>query len=591
MNAPFITSFRKSSGASRIGIASSRTALLVVICIVLIGSAVNSQNNASLPPANTSSPRDTLKTFIDYCNAFYERTEADRHFDRRSPHQRPLVRGALDCLDTSELPDYARQDLAAEAAACLKEIIDRTELPPFAEIPDVAAIEAAGGPEQLSRWHIPGTRISIARVEEGPQKHEYLFTPGTVERAFDRYEEIEQLDYRTTGPEVSKGFYRWYSSAPGHPTIAVIVDRLPEWTRGDLFGLAVWRWVGLIVTLTLAVLAVALAYRLERLLAVRWREKSVLLYGLTILLPIGAALVPLVFSRFVDEALTIRGTPLYVARFSASMVTLLGAIIVVFGASGRIAAIIIATPWVTPTGLNAQLIRISCRLASIVAAAIIFLEGGHYLGIPLTTLLASAGIGGLAIALAAQDTLKTLFGTIMLLADKPFRAGERIIFGKYDGIVEDIGLRSTSIRLLTGHQAHIPNDELARADIENVGRRPHIRRTATIEMPSDTPVAKVKRALQIIRTAVDNHEGMEEDFPPRVFLRDMNESSIGIVIFYWYHPANYWDYLAFTEKVNLQIMEQLESEDIPFAAPALTVHTVEHEGTGPPSQHGQRGDN
>jgi MscS family membrane protein len=229
MNAPFITSFRKSSGASRIGIASSRTALLVVICIVLIGSAVNAQNNASLPPANTSSPRDTLKTFIDYCNAFYERTEADRHFDRRSPHQRPLVRGALDCLDTSELPDYARQDLAAEAAACLKEIIDRTELPPFAEIPDVAAIEAAGGPEQLSRWHIPGTRISIARVEEGPQKHEYLFTPGTVERAFDRYEEIEQLDYRTTGPEVSKGFYRWYSSAPGHPTIAVIVDRLPEW--------------------------------------------------------------------------------------------------------------------------------------------------------------------------------------------------------------------------------------------------------------------------------------------------------------------------------------------------------------------------
>ncbi len=71
-------------------------------------------------------------------------------------------------------------------------------------------------------------------------------------------------------------------------------------------------------------------------------------------------------------------------------------------------------------------------------------------------------------------------------------------------------------------------------------------------MPSDTPVAKVKRALQIVRTAVDNHEGMVEDFPPRVFLRDMNESSIGILMIYWYHPANYWDYLAFSEKVNLQ---------------------------------------
>ena len=67
---------------------------------------------------------------------------------------------------------------------------------------------------------------------------------------------------------------------------------------------------------------------------------------------------------------------------------------------------------------------------------------------------------------------------------------------------------------------------------------------------------------------------MEEGFPPRVFLRDLNESSIGIVMIYWYHPANYWDYLAFSEKVNLRIMEQLEAEGIEFAAPALTIHTA-----------------
>jgi MscS family membrane protein len=90
----------------------------------------------------------------------------------------------------------------------------------------------------------------------------------------------------------------------------------------------------------------------------------------------------------------------------------------------------------------------------------------------------------------------------------------------------------------------------------------------------------VRRALEIIRAAVGHHEGMEEDFPPRVFLRDLNEASIGIVIIYWYHPANYWDYLALSEKLNLQIMEQLEAEDIPFAAPALTVHTMEHQRPG-----------
>jgi MscS family membrane protein len=573
-----IALFREMLSVGRAGMAYKGFVLLVLGS--LVGSAARAQDGASLPPADTSSPRATLNTFIDSCNEFYRLTKADRYFDRRSPHHRPRVRRILDCLDTSELPDYARDDIASEAAACLKEILDRTPLS-IEEAPDVEAVEAAGGPEQLSRWSIPGTRLTIARVEEGPQKHEYLFTPGTLERALDRYQEVEHLDYRTTGPDVSEGLYRWYVSTPGHPLIAVIVDRLPEWTREQTFGLAIWQWAGLLLALLLTILLMALAYRLQRALAVRWREKAVVLYGLTILFSVGAALVPLLFNHFVEQALTVRGTPLYVASFSASLVALLGAIIVVFGAGDRIAAIVIASPHVNPQGLNAQLIRIACKLTCIVAAVIIFLEGGHYLGIPVTTLVASAGIGGLAVALAAQDSLKTLFGTIMLLGDKPFRVGERIIFGKYDGVVEDIGLRSTRIRLLTGHQAHIPNDELARTDIENVGRRPHIRRTATIEMPADTAVAKVKCALEIIRATVDNHEGMEDDFPPRVFLRDMNESSIGIVMIYWYHPANYWDYLAFSEKVNLDIMEKLEAEGIRFAAPALTVHTASDRGPVP----------
>jgi MscS family membrane protein len=553
--------------------------VVLLIALSLSDAVAGAQNNgAVLPPADTSSPRATLETFIESCNDFYHLLEADRHFDRRSPHHRPRVRRILDCLDTSELPDYARDDRASEAAVCLKEILDRVALPTFDEIPDVEAIEAAGGPESLSRWHIPGTRITIARVEEGPQKHEYLFTPGTIERARDRYEEIKQLDYRTTEPDVSKGLFQWYESAPGHPMVAAIVDRLPKWAKESVFGLTIWRWTGLLFALLFTLLVMALIYRLDRRLAARWRERAMLRYGLTILLPIGAALLPLAFTQVVERALTIRGVPLYLMSFSASFVTLLAFIIVIFGAGDRAARIIIASPAVNPKGLNAQLIRFACKLASIAAGVIVFLEGGHYLGIPVTTLLASAGIGGLAVALAAQDTLKTLFGTIMLLADRPFRVGERIIFGKYDGVVEDIGLRSTKIRLLTGHQAHIPNDELARSDIENVGRRPHIRRSATIEMPSDTPVVKVKRALQIIRAAVENHEGIEADFPPRVFLRDMNESSIGIVMIYWYHPADYWNYLAFSEKVNLQIMEQLEAEGISFAAPALTVHTAEYSG-------------
>ena len=97
--------------------------------------------------------------------------------------------------------------------------------------------------------------------------------------------------------------------------------------------------------------------------------------------------------------------------------------------------------------------------ASIVAAVIVFLEGGKYLGIPLTTLLASAGVGGVAVALAAQDSLKNFFGTMMIILDKPYRLDERIVIKGYDGFVEEIGLRSTKLRLLNGHQATIPNED------------------------------------------------------------------------------------------------------------------------------------
>jgi len=470
-----------------------------------------------------------------------------------------------------------RNEAAAEAAVCLKEILDRVELPLDDDIPDVDAIESDQGKERLLQWRIPGTRITIARVEEGPQRHEYLFSPGTVGRAVEYYQDIKPLPYRESGPLTTPGFHEWYMTAPGHPAVARVVDWLPAWWRKRTLGMAHWKWVGLLLSALLALSLMGLAYWLHSRLGRRYREDALLRYTLTLLFPVFAMLVPLGFKQVAHDFVTLRGDPLYVVSFIANMTALLSSLIVVFGVSNRIAAICIAFPQINPQGLDAQFIRILSKLMAMIVSVIVFLEGGNYLGIPVTTLVASAGIGGLAIALAAQDTLKSLFGTIMLLSDKPFRVGERIIVGKYDGVVEDIGLRSTRLRLLTGHQAVIPNDELARKDIENVGRRPCIRRTATIEMPSDTPTAKVKRALEIVRTAIDNHEGMQADLPPRVFLRDLNEASIGIFMIYWYHPPQYWDYLAFSEKVNLQIMEQLEAEGIRFAAPGLKVQMDHNE--------------
>ncbi|MEE9602003.1 MAG: hypothetical protein V3V75_01770, partial [Thermoguttaceae bacterium] len=205
-----------------------------------------------------------MKSFIDACNEIDRLIRAQKYFDRTTPEHAELAERVMDCIDMSELPAFAREQRAGEVATCLKEILDRIELPPWEEIPDTEDIDAAGGFEKLSHWRIPGSRITIARVEEGPQRHEYLFSPGTVDRAVDYFKHIRSKPYRTEGPKVSKDLYRWFVSAPGHPTLAAIVSRLPEQIqRGQILGLATWKWPGLLVALLVAVALIVIAYRLH----------------------------------------------------------------------------------------------------------------------------------------------------------------------------------------------------------------------------------------------------------------------------------------------------------------------------------------
>jgi MscS family membrane protein len=523
--------------------------------------------------ADTSSPRGTLTLFLDKTNEVYQLTRSEQYVDRTEPEFMTPVTQIFRCLDLSEVPEYSREYYASEVAACLKEILDRVTLPPAEEIPGPEDVSVLDGGESLARWQIPNTKITIGRIEEGPRRGEYLFTNNTVQSAVTLHKEVKQQPYRANGRPVSPGLYEWYLSDPGNATVAGWLDRLPDWIRCRLFGMAYWQWFGLMVATAIGLTMMIAAYWVGGIRSEKAREKSFLRYWLTIGYAGIAMLIPLAYQYVVWDALTIRGTTLYVLEFSANLAFLVALIVIILAVSNRLADTVVLLRKSGSNRLNATLVQIAFRSAGMVAAVIVFLEGGQHLGFPLTTLLAGAGISGLAIALAAQSLLKGLFGTVTILFDKPYQSGERIIVKGYDGVVEDIGMRATKLRLLTGHLASIPNDQMADSEIENIGRRPHIRRTAVIEMPSGTPTAKVKRALEIVRAAVDGHEGMREEFPPRVFLRDLNEASIGIFMIYWYHPPNYWDFLAFSEKVNLQIMEQLEAEGIDFAAPALTVHT------------------
>jgi MscS family membrane protein len=193
-------------------------------------------------------------------------------------------------------------------------------------------------------------------------------------------------------------------------------------------------------------------------------------------------------------------------------------------------------------------------------------------GVQIGPLLASLGIGGLAVALAAKDTIGNFFGTLTILFDKPFQVGERIVIEGQDGTVESVGFRSTRIRTLTGHLVSIPNEKVVNSTLENIGRRPNIRWLTQIGLPYDTPPDKVGRAVEILRQLLANHEGMHPDWPPRVYFNGFNDWSLNVTVVLWYHPPDWWAYQDWLQATCLEILRRFAAERIEFAFPSQTVY-------------------
>ena len=210
------------------------------------------------------------------------------------------------------------------------------------------------------------------------------------------------------------------------------------------------------------------------------------------------------------------------------------------------------------------------RIFIIILAGIIVLQ--NLTGIKIGPLLASLGIGGLAVALAAKDSIANFFGTLTILFDKPFQVGERIVIDNYDGTVENVGFRSTRIRLLTGHLVTIPNEKLVNSGLENIGKRPNIRWLTNIGITYDTPTEKIEKAVAIVRELLADHEGMHPDFPPRVYFNGFNEWSLNIMVVAWYHPPEYWDFQEWVQRTCLEITRRFSAEGIDFAFPTRTLH-------------------
>ncbi|HUS73196.1 MAG TPA: mechanosensitive ion channel family protein, partial [Sedimentisphaerales bacterium] len=216
-------------------------------------------------------------------------------------------------------------------------------------------------------------------------------------------------------------------------------------------------------------------------------------------------------------------------------------------------------------------IRKSLRITVAIIATLFIAETILGAG-QIKTILLSAGVGGIAIALAAKDTIANFFGSVTIFADRPFQIDELVKIGEHLGPVEEVGFRSTKIRTLQGHLVTVPNSVIVNSAVENIGRRPFIRRTSNITITYDSGRQGAKRAVEIIKEVLSGIPEINTDpeKPPRVYFSDFNDWALNIYMRYWVKPPDYWLYHEVNERVNLEIMKRFEAEQIEFAFPSQT---------------------
>jgi MscS family membrane protein len=192
------------------------------------------------------------------------------------------------------------------------------------------------------------------------------------------------------------------------------------------------------------------------------------------------------------------------------------------------------------------------------------------IGVDVKAFLAGLGIGGLAFALAAQDTIANLFGSVVVAVDQPFKVGETVRIGAFTGMVEDIGLRSTKIRAVDKSLIIIPNKTVAAEAITNLARFTERRVEQVIGLTYDTSAEKMDAIVEEFRTII-LAESEVEPSSVMVFFRDYSASSLDIWLVYVAKDADFQKHMRLRQRINLSMMRAVQARGLSFAFPTQTL--------------------
>ncbi len=352
-------------------------------------------------------------------------------------------------------------------------------------------------------------------------------------------------------------------------------DWLPDWTRERALGLEIWQLLGLLAFFMFGVLLHRVLTTLIRLLLRRFlirfiTQSNAQNFFLKVARPISLLILFYILASFITALRLPIGVNQWVVLGFRVSILVFWCFIAIQGVN-FVMEIFSKRAEKTETTMDDQLVPLLRRLGHtivVIAFAMIIL---NVLRVNINALLGGLAFGSLAFALAAQDTVKNFFGSVLIFVDRPFQIGDWVVVDGHEGVVEEVSVRSTRIRTFRGSLITIPNGRLSDSAIDNVGARPFRRFVTRVGLTYDTPPDLMEVYVEGIRSLIRHHPTTRKDYF-EVHFNEMGDFNLQILVYTFFDVPTWTEELAGRQYLLLGIMRLAEELGVQFAFPTQTLH-------------------
>lgn len=537
----------------------------------LTGMQQTASGKPTIKPIRTDSPRATLTSFLRLRDELEETLQTYRANKSRKLFKKvQVIRTQFDALlDLSSVPLSSHRTIGIDTTAYLLDILGRIELPNLASVPDEEAFDSAVSP---AKWRIPDTPIWIVQASKGEREGEFLFGERTVMAAPRFYRSIEDLPLQTSLPIMS--WHRAIRQITGPMIPAALLRIVPLSMHEFWLETPRWKVITVVLISSLAALLLLIFHRATNRREIENRVGFLLRRALT---PIAILVVVWSLKNFINHQIAVFGSFSILVADMATILINAGAVWLLWLVMLAIFERIVQARDIPEDSFDAHLWRLGARTIGTLAGVVIIGNAAQNLGLPLYSVVAGLGIGGLAVALAIRPTLENLIGGIVLYLDHPVRVGDFCSFGDKTGTVEAIGVRSTKIRALDRTLISIPNAALADMQLINWAKCDRMLISVTIGLRYETENDQLRHVLVKFREMLHAHPKIHSD-TVRVRFAGFGQSSLDIGVRIYALTRDFNEFHAIREDVLLRMSDIVKKSGSSFAFPSQTLYMGRDDG-------------